>query len=1055
VIRVGGFETRPQPRSARLPGTAAGATARPATAFFASPLGSDSHTERVAMSGRREKERRRAEAAAVRVAGGGHAAAAIRTAPVPPRHRPAPPADRRWFAPLPAVPALERVAAQPWMLPAVLAAGLALRLIHLAFLRQAPFFSLLVLDARAYDEWAQQIAAGTWIGHAAFWVDPLYAYVLGILYAIGGRDLLIARLVNIAFGLGTAAVIWQTALRVWGSRTAAAIAAVLFLGFVPAILFEGQIEKTALTVLLLSAAAYLFLVGTPRAIAAAGAVAGLAALARGNALAFVPLGAAVLALGWDRERGDALTATRRARLVRAGVFLATAVPVVALATLHNYAATGELVPTTTNLGINLYLGNHTGNLYGYYDAPEFLHPSTETEIPDFRAEARRRTGRTFTDNELSRYWAGEAWAQVKADPDLAIARSVRKVRLALHNDEIPDSEGVALVGLWSPIMHLPIFWFGQLVPLAVLGAIVGWRRRGVRVMAGVAVIYLLTLVPFFLMARLRVQLVAPCAVLGGGAVAWLAAAAVERKGRAIAAAAAVLAASALVVFYRPDWMAQRRLSSLAIQWYNLGASLQELGRTDEAVQAWEHAVATNDKAVPAALRALGAQYEARGEFARAEAAMRRVLELKPNSPSAREALATLYDRMLQDPRWRDDARIRRERQALGGTAPATAPATAAASVDPVAAAIAKARAAQQAGRTEDAIAALQDAVRTGPYDEGLHYMLGSTMERHASPDAMIAFFSQDLAHDEKPQTSQYFWAIGLARKGDLDGAIAHLREALAIDPAHEMSQWQWGLLLERQNRLDESLQHLDEATRIHPEFKAALEDAARVADKLGRTADAEEYRRRAAAANPNADRRFVYWARYLHAHGRDEAAWAEVHRMLLLHPDDAEALALRDEIRTALGDHVPPIPTPERGVQPARAGGAWALSPDARSRLVQRLSSQPRGTPAWIVYDARDGAAQRAAKQLADAFEEAGWTVRGLDPAPMAMRPGIFLFAADDPPSASAAAVAAALDGAQLKATVGTGYRAFGEQRRRADPNWRGIEFTPEQSFVLAIGRAP
>jgi tetratricopeptide (TPR) repeat protein len=45
-----------------------------------------------------------------------------------------------------------------------------------------------------------------------------------------------------------------------------------------------------------------------------------------------------------------------------------------------------------------------------------------------------------------------------------------------------------------------------------------------------------------------------------------------------------------------------------------------------------------------------------------------------------------------------------------------------------------------------------------------------------------------------------------------------------------------GLLLEQQGQFDEALQHLVEATRIHPEYKAALEDAARVAEQLGRTA---------------------------------------------------------------------------------------------------------------------------------------------------------------------------------------------------------------------------
>ncbi len=57
-------------------------------------------------------------------------------------------------------------------------------------MRQAPFFSVLMGDARGYDEWAQRIAAGDWIGHEVFYQAPLYPYFLGAIYAVAGRDLL-------------------------------------------------------------------------------------------------------------------------------------------------------------------------------------------------------------------------------------------------------------------------------------------------------------------------------------------------------------------------------------------------------------------------------------------------------------------------------------------------------------------------------------------------------------------------------------------------------------------------------------------------------------------------------------------------------------------------------------------------------------------------------------------------------------------------------------------------------------------------------------------------
>jgi len=206
----------------------------------------------------------------------------------------------------------------------------------------------------------------------------------------------------------------------------------------------------------------------------------------------------------------------------------------------------------------------------------------------------------------------------------------------------------------------------------------------------------------------------------------------------------------------------------------------------------------------------------------------------------------------------------------------------------------------QAGRHELAISILQSSVESGPYDETLHYMLGNLMLAHEPPQTLIEFFSREIARDEKPQTSHYFLALAFARQGRDEAALAELGRALEVDPAHEMSQRQWGLMLERQGHFLPALEHFVEATRIHPEYRPALEDAARVAERLGRHADAERWQERARAANPGTPRRFLYWSKYLHEHGRDSAALVEITRRLSEAPLDQDALALDRVIRTAL-----------------------------------------------------------------------------------------------------------------------------------------------------------
>jgi tetratricopeptide (TPR) repeat protein len=910
-----------------------------------------------------------------------------------------------------------------WALFVVLALGLALRVVNLIFLRRSPFFEGLQLDARYYDDWAKAIAEGHWVGAAAFWVDPLYAYVLAILYKLLGHHLILPRLLNLALGLGTATVVARVARRVWNSRAAGVLAALLAVALIPSLHFEGQPEKTALTIFLLAAMIDLFTIGTARALALAGAVAGLATLARGNTLIFVPIGALVLALGWDQD----VRPSRSARARRAGLSVAGALPVIALATVHNAAASGEFVPSTTNLGINLYLGNHPGNERGSYAAPPFLYSNTQSEFTDFSAEAVRREGHPFGDAALSSYWAAETWKVVKAEPGRFVARLISKFQLIFHNQEIPDSDAVELAAEWTPILKSPFLWFGQLLPLMAMGAWVGRSRRSARLILGAAGLYVISLLPFFVMARLRVQLVVMGVVLAPGAVIGVLAAIDHKRLSSIAGGVAIGLVFALFCNITPSWMREQHEVSMAIGWNNLGANLLDTGRTEEAIRAYEHAVAIRDTAVPASLRVLARFRQQRGEYDKAEVVLRRLLEIKPESRATHESLLALYNAMLDDPRWRNRNGLAARRQALlGGESKVEGPREA----------MRAARALEGQGRYDAAIERLQAAVRQGLYDENLQYMLGDLMERWATPAAMITFFTAEAPRDRKPQTSHYFLGAALEKQGEDAAAIVEWEKALAIDPAHEMSQRRWGLALERQGKPRAALEHLLEATRIHPEFRLALDDAARVAEKLGLADEAKSLHERAKAADPNSPRVFFYWARYLHEKVRDQSAWNEIQRHLALHPEDAEAQALSAAIKHALA--------------PALSS-SWSLKAHARERFLAKLGDA--AAVAWVVFDARSNEARAFADDLVAALTGAGWEVRLNERATIPIKAGVHLMVKGESETTDAARLRQALGAAGFAVNLGTGYQAFFDEKRRNDPQFVGLSFAADQDFILALGR--
>src|SRR5512144_1027813 len=100
----------------------------------------------------------------------------------------------------------------------IFAVAFAVRLVHIWQLRRSPFFDVLLGDSRGYDEWARRIAGGEWIGREVFYQAPLYPYVLGVIYALTGRHLLVVRLMQAALGSLSCVLLGAAAARLLDRR---------------------------------------------------------------------------------------------------------------------------------------------------------------------------------------------------------------------------------------------------------------------------------------------------------------------------------------------------------------------------------------------------------------------------------------------------------------------------------------------------------------------------------------------------------------------------------------------------------------------------------------------------------------------------------------------------------------------------------------------------------------------------------------------------------------------------------------------------------------------
>ncbi len=510
-----------------------------------------------------------------------------------------------------------RVLSSRAALLSVLAIATVLRVGHVLALRRLPLFDNLIIDSKLYDEWAQRIAAGDWLGgDRAFYMDPLYPYLLAFLYRCFGHDLLIVRLFQAVLGVATCGFVAIIGRRI-GGRAVGTVAALLVALYQPLIFEGGEIEKTALGVFLIIAC---FVFTTQRSIVSkfgAGACLALATLTRGNLLLMAPLGAVYFLFDSEpRESGERTVrfAGRWRELVsgKAGKstitfclgFLLFLSPVL----WRNHSVSGEWILTTSQLGTNFYTGNNPLNWLGTWYPVPFVRPLPTHEEEDFRFKAEAIEKRPLTPTEVSSFWFMASVKHIMQHPGFALKVFFRKFILFWSNLEVPDGWGMYFIKQYSPALRMSPFTLGWLLPLAFLGAAATFRlNRDIRLLVGYIAAYSLSLIAFFIFSRYRAYVVPPLAILAALGIRWI-----------------------WDHVQRLDWRhaIPRALAAGCVFAFSIFGASTFIGlRPENFVHNYAH---------------LAELYEDKGDFNSAEALLQKGLQQQPNAESLLCALGSLY-----------------------------------------------------------------------------------------------------------------------------------------------------------------------------------------------------------------------------------------------------------------------------------------------------------------------------------------------------------------------------------------------------------------------------
>jgi tetratricopeptide (TPR) repeat protein len=140
----------------------------------------------------------------------------------------------------------------------------------------------------------------------------------------------------------------------------------------------------------------------------------------------------------------------------------------------------------------------------------------------------------------------------------------------------------------------------------------------------------------------------------------------------------------------------------------------------------------------------------------------------------------------------------------------------------------------EAGRVDEALPYLSDAVRLAPTLSGTRANIGKIFLKKGKPNEAIACFNELLRQNEGSAETHYCLALALGMQNKYDEAIKHLAKTLELDPNYPDTHNRMGVALMATGKTDEAIAYFNEATRISSEQTEAFANLGMAYTQLGK-----------------------------------------------------------------------------------------------------------------------------------------------------------------------------------------------------------------------------
>ncbi|KPJ50548.1 hypothetical protein AMJ40_02490, partial [candidate division TA06 bacterium DG_26] len=512
--------------------------------------------------------------------------------------------------------------------------------IYLNQLISSPDFDSPIMDAQYHDEWALSISRGDWIGEEVFFRAPLYPYFLAAIYRVFGHGYYLPRLIQLIAGSISCLLVYLIAKEVFNRRIGV-IASLIAAFYGPFIYFEGELLIAGLMTFLLLAFAFVFLrtCGHPtrKGLFVSGLLLGLSTIARPNALILIPF---VLIWLW--------VSSDRMLLQRSLILLSAISLIVCPVLIRNYLVGKDFVPVAFQGGINFYIGNNP-----HSDGRTAIAPGTRAGwfegYEDAIRIAEETEGRQLKPSEISNFWLSKGIEFMVERPWSYFRLLMKKFVFFWHGCELSNNKEIYFFTRYSSLLKAVLwkswlcFPFGVISPLFFVGLFLSLkyereRRMHLVFFSGLILMYMVSVVIFFVCARFRIPVLPFVIMFAAYALYWIVR---ELSRKNLLGVMGYCVVTLLLGFFLNFDFAGLKKTNPSLMHYTLGTVYQKKQLLGDAKREYEEALRV-DPGFSKPYNNLGIIYSGEGNNEKAEENFIKAVSADLMNPKAHFNLGSFY-----------------------------------------------------------------------------------------------------------------------------------------------------------------------------------------------------------------------------------------------------------------------------------------------------------------------------------------------------------------------------------------------------------------------------